>query len=85
LPLGNPVTAGRTRFAGRNDERSKPAHRSALDNGARYYGTVSENDPALVALRASQEPVDLHLVDTALAGEFAYPMSCRGRLVERWC
>ncbi|HKE37009.1 MAG TPA: hypothetical protein VKB39_06235 [Candidatus Baltobacteraceae bacterium] len=53
----------------------------ALYDGAGYYGNVGENDAALVALRASHEVVDLHLVDSALKGEFAYPLSCRGRLV----
>jgi hypothetical protein len=53
----------------------------ALNDGAGYYGNVGENDAALVALRASHEVVDLHLVDTALDGEFAYPLSCRGHLV----
>ena len=53
----------------------------ALDDGAGRYGKVSENDSALIALRASHDVVDLHLVSTAFAGEFAYPMLCRGHLV----
>ena len=53
----------------------------ALDDGAGRYGGIDENDEALVALRASHEVVDLHLTSTALAGEFAYPMLCRGHLV----
>ncbi len=53
----------------------------ALCDDAGHYGNVGENDPALVALRASHETVDLQHVDSALAGEFAYPMLCRGRLV----
>ena len=52
-----------------------------LEDGAGRYGGVDENDPALVALRASREVVDLHLVDTALVGEFAYPMLGRGHLI----
>jgi hypothetical protein len=52
-----------------------------LDDGAGRYGNIGENDAALVALRASHEVIDLHLVDTALTGEFAYPMSYRGHLV----
>lgn len=44
--------------------------------------TVSENDPAIVALRAWHKPIDVHtLADTALAGEYAYPMVSRGTLV----
>ncbi|HLY01138.1 MAG TPA: PDZ domain-containing protein [Candidatus Cybelea sp.] len=43
---------------------------------------VSENDPALVALRAWNKPVDLHLFpDSQLRGEFAFPMISRGGLV----
>lgn len=50
-------------------------------DGAGRYGEIDENDPALVALRASHEMVDLHLANTALKGEFAFPMQCRGHLV----
>jgi hypothetical protein len=53
----------------------------ALYDGARRYGKVDENDGALLALRASHEVVDLHLVETALNGEFAYPLLCRGRFI----
>jgi hypothetical protein len=53
----------------------------ALHDGNGYYGRVGENDAALVSLRASHEVVDLHLTDTALDGEFAYPMLCRGHLI----
>jgi hypothetical protein len=53
----------------------------ALDEGRGRYGNVGENDPALVALRASHDVVDLHVVRTALAGEFAFPMIARGKLV----
>lgn len=52
-----------------------------LDDGAGRYGSVDENDAALVALRASREVVDLHLIDTALIGEFAFPMLARGHMV----
>jgi hypothetical protein len=52
-----------------------------LYDGAGRYGDTDENDAALVTLRASHEVVDLHLVDTALVGEFAYPMLARGHLV----
>ena len=53
----------------------------ALYDGDGHYGNVGENDAALVTLRASHEILDLHLADTALNGEFAYPMLARGRLV----
>lgn len=53
----------------------------ALDDGAGRYGDVSENDGAIVALKAWHNVVDLHTVQTGLRGEFAYPMSARGRLV----
>jgi len=42
---------------------------------------VGENDRALVALRTWHKTVDLHRLDTALQGEYAYPMLSRGRLV----
>lgn len=41
---------------------------------------VSENDVALVALRASPKPLDLHERPGALAGEYAFPMLARGVL-----
>jgi hypothetical protein len=53
----------------------------ALHDGDGHYGSVNENDAALVTLRASHEIVDLHLAGTALSGEFAYPMLARGRLI----
>ena len=52
-----------------------------LHDGANRYGDVDENDPALVALRARHALLDLHTMKTAIAGEFAYPMVARGRLV----
>jgi GAF domain-containing protein len=42
---------------------------------------VDENDPALVALRARKDPVDLHAFTTALSGEYALPMVSRGELI----
>ena len=51
-----------------------------LHRGTRY-GNVSENDPAIVALRARHERLDLHAVETAIQADFAYPMVARGRLV----
>ena len=42
---------------------------------------VDHNDAALVRLRATREPVDLHELDTSLAGDFGFPMFARNRLV----
>ncbi len=52
----------------------------AIGDGAGRYGDVSENDPAIVALRDRRKALDLQTLSTALRGEFAYPMSARGRL-----
>jgi hypothetical protein len=50
-----------------------------LDDGRT---SVDENDPALVALRAWHKPLDLELFpDSALHGQFAFPMVARGELV----
>jgi len=44
--------------------------------------SVSENDRGIVALRAWEKPIDLHLFpDSQLRGEFAFPMISRGVLV----
>ncbi len=51
-----------------------------LDEGGQYE-SISENDPAIVRLRATSKVLDLHDVQTAIRGEFAYPMVARGRLV----
>ena len=43
---------------------------------------IDANDPALVALRAWHKPVDLEIFpDSALQGQFAFPMIARGVLV----
>jgi hypothetical protein len=52
-----------------------------LDDEAGRYGAVSENDPAIVRLRATFKVLDLHDLTTAITGEIAYPMVARGRLV----
>jgi hypothetical protein len=44
------------------------------------YGDADMNDPAIVSLRAWHRPVDLHATESALRGEFAYPMVARGGL-----
>jgi hypothetical protein len=49
-------------------------------DGARTI--ASENDPAILALRAWRKPIDLGSIeDSALRGEFAFPMFSRGALV----
>jgi hypothetical protein len=52
----------------------------ALSNGNGHYGDVSENDPAIVSLRAWKKVLDLHNLRTELPGELAFPMVARGRL-----
>ncbi|HEV3090061.1 MAG TPA: hypothetical protein VGX91_01310 [Candidatus Cybelea sp.] len=52
----------------------------ALGDGAGRYGDVSENDPAIVALRDRRKALDLQTLSTELRGEFAYPMIAQGRL-----
>ena len=56
-----------------------------LDNGCGQYGTVNENDPALVSLRTDHTRVDLHALQTTISGECAYPMVARGRVVAHLC
>ncbi|HLI96578.1 MAG TPA: hypothetical protein VKT72_10900 [Candidatus Baltobacteraceae bacterium] len=53
----------------------------AMYDGRGHYGSIGENDAAFVALRASHDVFDLHLMDTELRGEFAYPMVARGHLI----
>ena len=51
-----------------------------LDDGIR--SSVDENDPALVALRAWHKPLNLEkFPESALHGQFAFPMVARGELV----
>ncbi len=52
-----------------------------LDDQHGRYGDVAENDPSIVALRADGAILDLHVVQTAVTGEFALPMMARGRLI----
>lgn len=40
-----------------------------------------DNDPALVTLRATRDVLDLHNVSTELAGELAFPLVARGRVI----
>ena len=53
----------------------------ALFDGVARFGEVDENDPAIVSLRTSHRMLNLHATDSVLRGEFAFPMSARGRLV----
>lgn len=55
--------------------------RVLLDDANGTYGGIEENDRAIVALRARHRPVDLHSADSALPGEWAYPMIARGKLI----
>ncbi|HEY1975524.1 MAG TPA: hypothetical protein VGG89_03145 [Candidatus Baltobacteraceae bacterium] len=60
-----------------------------LRNGSAAYSSasepraeISENDPAIVELKAWSKPVDLHAVTGShLHGELAFPMASRGQLV----
>ncbi len=52
-----------------------------LSNGNGHYGPVSENDPAIISLKAWKKVLDLHGVQTKLSGELAFPMVARGRLL----
>jgi hypothetical protein len=61
-----------------DDNRTYVAHSPHDGAGA----SVGENDPAIVALRAWQKPLDLEtFAGSALAGQFAFPMVSRGNLV----
>jgi GAF domain-containing protein len=42
---------------------------------------AGENDAAVLSMRASGNPVDLHGRDGALRGEYAFPMMARGTLI----
>jgi hypothetical protein len=53
---------------------------SVAANGER--ADVGENDPGIVALRSWHKPVEIHtLTNSALRGEYAFPMVARGTLV----
>ena len=58
----------------------QPGSTSILLDARGRYGDADENDPAIVSLRAWHRPVDLHITESRLRGEFAYPMVARGRL-----
>jgi hypothetical protein len=44
-------------------------------------GVIDQNDPAIVAMRTWHDAVDLHRYDTAIVGEYAFPMLARGTLL----
>jgi hypothetical protein len=59
-----------------------------LDGDGRYMflrgpqdASVSENDPALLALMTRHDPIDLHVYETVIRGERAFPMVVRGQLL----
>lgn len=52
-----------------------------VDDRRGRYGAVSENDSAVLALRAHHAVLDLHGVATAITGDYAFPMVSRGRVL----
>jgi len=52
-----------------------------LDNRHGRYGDVSENDPAVLALRANHDILDLHAVESVIGGDYAFRMASRGRVL----
>jgi GAF domain-containing protein len=54
---------------------------NVLTEDGNGYAGIDENDPAIVRLRSTRRPVDLHEVSTAVDGEIAFPMGARGRLL----
>ena len=57
------------------------SHTDATSTELLLADRLDENDAAIVALRAWNEPIDLHRYATALVGELAFPMLVRGTLV----
>ncbi len=71
-------TGGAASVLLQNDDRSYVSFDGA--HGDRL--TVGENDPAIVAMRAWHKQIDLQSVgDSAVLGQFAFPMVSRGSLV----
>jgi hypothetical protein len=54
--------------------------RAAASAGDATPSGLDRNDGAAVRLLATREPIDLHDVETALPGDFAFPMFARNRL-----
>lgn len=46
-----------------------------------FSNELDDNDPAVIAMKAWQEPVDLSARASAIEGEFAFPMLAHGSLV----
>jgi len=65
------------RAIGEVREHANAAAASILFPGA----DVDENDRAILAMRTWHKPVDLETLETAVPGEYAFPMISRGRLV----
>lgn len=52
-----------------------------LDDFQGHFGSIDENDPAVLRLRATHQMLDLRTVKTGIDGELAFPMVARGRLL----
>jgi len=52
-----------------------------LDDRRGHYGGVSENDPAVLALRARHGILDLHDISSDIRGDYVFPMVSRGRVL----
>jgi hypothetical protein len=55
--------------------------RAAASGRDEAPASLERNDGAVVRLLATRQPVDLHDVETAVPGDFAFPMFARNRLV----
>ena len=65
-------------------ERTKQivlTHTDALSAQVLLATDFDDNDPAVAAMRAWNEPIDLHKYDTAIAGEIAFPMLVHGTFI----
>lgn len=56
-------------------------HMDATYVTVRTHCAEIENDPAFLRIRATHEPVELHTLDTGIAGDMAFPMTARGQLL----
>jgi len=45
------------------------------------YGNADKNDPAIIRLHATHQVLDLHTVESQLAGDLAFPLVSRGELM----
>jgi GAF domain-containing protein len=53
----------------------------AADASTHSLQPIERNDGAVVRVLATREPVDLHDVQSALSGDYAFPMFARNRLL----